>query len=86
MIKKECEDNIIRDVKNLFRVKKEVVPTKDIINLFRLKKENKNEPKTEQLGTLGNFLSRKKSLLISWLEKKFVLESRFFKFSLNFLW
>ena len=70
MIKKDCEDNIIRD----------------IINLFRLKKENKNEPKTEQLGTLGNFLSRKKSLLISWLEKKFVLESRFFKFSLNFLW
>ena len=36
------EDNIVKDVKNLFRLKKEIDnnPLKDMSNLFRLKKEN----------------------------------------------
>ena len=39
----EREDNIIKDVKNLFRLKKEVddKTVKSIRNIFRLKKENK---------------------------------------------
>ena len=48
--KKKCEDNIIKDVKNLFRLKNEIVPTKveenkykiriKIRSLFRLNKVN----------------------------------------------
>ena len=40
---KKLEDNITRDVKNLFRLKKEIDDTaiKDVRNLFTLKKENK---------------------------------------------
>ena len=38
---KRCKDNIIKDVKKLFRLKNETVPVKDIRSLFRLKKENK---------------------------------------------
>ena len=40
---KKIKDNITRDVKNLFRLKKEIDDTaiKDVRNLFRLKKENK---------------------------------------------
>ena len=36
------EDNIIKEVRNLFRLKKEIDGNtiKDVINLFRLKKEN----------------------------------------------
>ena len=34
-------DNIIKDVKNHFKLKKEIEPIRDIRNLFRSKKENK---------------------------------------------
>ena len=39
---KKIEDNIIKDVRDPFRLKKEIDDTtiKDIINLFSLKKEN----------------------------------------------
>ena len=39
---KKIEDNIIKNVRNHFRLKKEIDDTtvKDIRNLFRLKKEN----------------------------------------------
>ena len=38
----KIEDNVIKDVKNLFRLKKEIDDTriKGIRNIFRLKKEN----------------------------------------------
>ena len=41
---KKLEDNIIKDVKNIFRLKKEIDYTtiKDVRNLFRLKKKKKN--------------------------------------------
>ena len=39
---KKCQKDLIKDVRNLFRLKKEIGDTaiKDIRNLFRLKKEN----------------------------------------------
>ena len=39
--KRKREDNIIKDMTNLFRLRKEIdnSATKDIRNLFRLKKE-----------------------------------------------
>ena len=39
---KEIKDNIIKDLRNLFRLKKEIDDTtiEDIRNLLRLKKEN----------------------------------------------
>ena len=41
--KKKIESNIIKDMRNLFRLQKEIDDTaiKDITNLFRLKKENR---------------------------------------------
>ena len=41
--KKKTEDNIIKDVRNLLRLKEEIDDTtiKDVRNLFRLKKINK---------------------------------------------
>ena len=41
--KRKREDNIMKDIKNLFRLRKEIdnSATKDIRNLFRLKKQNK---------------------------------------------
>ena len=40
--KRKREDNIIKDIKNVFRLRKEIdsSATKHIRNLFRLKKEN----------------------------------------------
>ena len=40
---KKTENNMIKDIKNIFRLKKEINDTtiKDIRNLFRLKKEYK---------------------------------------------
>ena len=40
---KKIEDNIIKDVKNLFRLKNEIGDTtiKDVRNLFQLKKRNR---------------------------------------------
>ena len=40
-IKKKIENNIIEDVRNLFRIKKEIddITIEDVRNLFRLKKE-----------------------------------------------
>ena len=40
--KRKKEDNIIKDINNLFRLRKEIdnSATRDIRNLFRLKKEN----------------------------------------------
>ena len=60
---KKIEDNIIEDVRNLFRLKKEIDKTavKDIRNLFRLKK-NMKQSKTESLEILGTFLSIKKKI------------------------
>ena len=58
------EDNIIKDVRNIFRLKKEIDDTtiKDKRNLFRLKKENE-VIKTEQLEILATFLSMKKKII-----------------------
>ena len=57
------DENIIEDVRNLFRLKKEIDDTtiKDIRNLFRLKKENK--VKIEYLVILEIFLSMKKKII-----------------------
>ena len=54
------EEKIIKDIRNLFRLKKEQNETaiKDIRNLFRLKKEK--ELKIYYLQTLRIFLSMKK--------------------------
>ena len=54
---RKIKDNIIKDTRNLFRLKKEIdgAVIKNIKNLFRLKKEN--EANKEILGT---FLSMKK--------------------------
>ena len=50
------EDNIIKDARNLFRLKKEIVDTtiKDIKNLFILKKQSK-AIKDRVTGDIRNF-------------------------------
>ena len=64
---KNIEEKIIKDVKNLFRLKKlkkeaNGAAIKGIRNLFRLKKEKK-KLNTEYLETLEIFFSMKKRLL-----------------------
>ena len=58
------DENIIKDIRNLFRPKKELNYTaiKDIGNLFRLEKEKKKlkKLKIEYLEILRIFLSMKK--------------------------
>ena len=63
---KIIEESIIKDVRNLFRLKKEMNGNaiKDIRNLFRPKKENK-AIKDWKLGILGTFLSTKKKIIIN---------------------
>ena len=62
------EEKTIKDIRNLFRIKKELNDTaiKDIRNLFRLKTKLK-ELKLEYLGVLRIFLSmkRKKKIIIN---------------------
>ena len=60
------EENIIKDIRNLFRLKKELNCTaiKDIRNLFRQKKELK-QLKIEYLDTLRIFFSMKKKIIIN---------------------
>ena len=61
------EENIVKDIRNLFRLKKELNYTaiKDIRNLLRQKKEQK-QLKIEYLEILRIFLSiKKKKLLIN---------------------
>ena len=63
------EENIIEDVRNLFRLenlKKETTDTtiKDIRSLFKLKKETK-QLKTEYLDLLEIFLRVKKKIIIN---------------------
>ena len=59
------EENIIKDIKNLFRLKKELnySAIKDIRNPFRKKKKLK-QLKIEYLEILGIFLSMKKEKII----------------------
>ena len=61
-MKKETDDTIIKDVRNLCRLKKEIDNNtgKDIRNLLRLKKENKA---TKELEILGTFSSIKKRII-----------------------
>ena len=63
-MKKETDDTIIKDVRNLCRLKKEIDNNtgKDIRNLLRLKKENKA---TKELEILGTFSSIKKRIIIN---------------------
>ena len=63
---KKIEDNIIKDVRNLFRLKKEIDDTtvKDIRNLFRLIKKIK-QLNIELLEIFGTFLSMKKKIIIN---------------------
>ena len=58
-------ENIIKDIGNIFRLKKELNYTaiKDIRNLFRLKKKPK-QLKIEYLEILRIFLSMKKKKII----------------------
>ena len=44
---RKIEDNITKDVRNLFKIVKEIDPStvNDITNLFRLKKEKKKQLK-----------------------------------------
>ena len=62
------EENIIKDIRNLFRLKKELNYTaiKGIRNLFRLEKETKaiKEILTDYLEILRIFLSMKKKKII----------------------
>ena len=65
--RKELEkDNIIKDVKKLFRLKKEIDDNtiKSIRNLSRLKKQNE-AIKDRIIGTLEIFLSRKMKIIIN---------------------
>ena len=59
------EENIIKDTRNLFRLKTELnyTPIKDVRNLFRLEKKLK-QLKTEYLQILRIFLSMKTKKLI----------------------
>ena len=63
------EENIIKDIRNLFRLKKEqnYSAFKDIRNLFRLKKDIKGIKNTVLRKILRNFLSmkKKKKIIIS---------------------
>ena len=58
---KKIENNIIKNVRNLSRLKKEMndTATKDMRNLFRLKKENKSI-KSRATGDVGNLFRLKK--------------------------
>ena len=58
---KAIEDNFIKDVRNLFKLKKEIDGTtiKDIRYLFRLNKENETM-KDRVIKILETFLSMKK--------------------------
>ena len=60
------EENIIKDIRNLFRVKKELNYTvvKDIRNLLRLERNKLKQLKIEYLETLRIFLSMKKKEII----------------------
>ena len=53
----EIDDTTIKDVRNLFRVKKEIDDTtvKGIINLLRLKKENKAIKNYYKPARVGHF-------------------------------
>ena len=60
------EENIIKYIRNLFRVKKELNYTvvKDIRNLLRLERNKLKQLKIEYLETLRIFLSMKKKKII----------------------
>ena len=60
------EESIIKDIRNLFRLKKEVSNTtiKDITNLFRLEKKLE-QLKIEYLEILRIFLSMKQKIIIN---------------------
>ena len=60
---KKIENNIIKDIRNLFSLKKEINDTtvKYITNLFRRIKENK-EVKNRLIGDIRNLLDWKKKL------------------------
>ena len=60
------EQNIIKDIRNLFRLRKALSYTeiKDIRNLFRLEKKLK-QLKTEYLEMLKIFLSTKKKIIVT---------------------
>ena len=60
------EENIIKDIRNLFRVKKELNYTvvKGIRNLLRLERNKLKQLKIEYLETLRIFLSMKKKKII----------------------
>ena len=58
------EDDIIKDVKNLFRLRNEIEHLKILEIFLNFIKEIKQQ-KTEWLGILGIILSRKKKIIIS---------------------
>ena len=64
--KKKIENNISKNIRNLFRIKKEISETaiKDIRYIFRLKKKRKKS-KTRELEILEIFLSMKNNIIIN---------------------
>ena len=63
---KNREANIIKNMKNLFRLKKDIDDNtiKIAKNLFRLRKENE-EIKNRTIMDIGRLLSRKKKIIIN---------------------